>query len=148
MIEERIIEDQYATIVDLSRRSAHYRESHNTLKSKCERLKTCLEKEKQSAREAANRHSAELEEQGALLDEARRVIDELKGMLKVSQVNYATVLASHNDLRGELEQRRALEAIYKGEMLHALAERDKLKAVNAALVGELRRRDRVEGDGN
>lgn len=146
MNEERIIEDQYATIVALSNRSAYYRTSYNTLVAKNTGLKKRFDKERQNARDAADRHRAELEEQEALLEEARRVIDELKSMLKVSQVNYATILASHNDLRGELEHRRGLESIYKAEMLHALAERDKLKAVNTALVEELRRRDKEEGE--
>lgn len=132
-----------AEISDLSKRCKHYREAYNALKSKCE-------EENASRKQSEEPLRRKLEEKELLLTEAYKTLDEYKVQLKTAQQNYASVLAAHNTLRGEV---RVMGARYERSLddyatTYALivSERDNLKKVNDALVAELRRCDRMGED--
>lgn len=154
---EAEIEEQQGTIDALSKRCKHYREAYVKEKAKSEHLKTRKHEEKRLRQQTEQRIQTELEEKDAIIQEAHLVIDELKGQLKVSQVNYAAVLKAHNELQGEVAQLRkhlwGSEQVYEKALDEfatmqaiVLRERDMLKSVNTALVEELRRRDRAHLD--
>lgn len=159
-MEDRLeaeIEDQRSTILLISKRCQHYREAYVKEKEKSNHLKMRKKEEKQLRKQTEQRCQTELEEKEAILEEARRIIDELKGQLRVSQVNYTDVLKAHNECKGDLKRLEkhlyASQQVYENALdefatmqAMILQERDKLKQVNTALVEELRRRDRAHLD--